>query len=107
MSDEYQQVRNIFEFIKENLTILNDKDKAIDLSIKALVRNSLLERVLAKFFFQYRSKEYDLYNILSYFKENTENSDNNTDNSFTYIKDQFNNFLKMDFKTGPLMFYQK
>jgi hypothetical protein len=103
MSDEYYQVKNIFEFIRDNLSILNEKSEQ---NIKALVRNSIIEKTLARFLFQYRSKEYELYNILSYIKENTDNSDN-VDTIFPYIKEQLICLHKLDFKTGPLMFYWK
>jgi hypothetical protein len=104
MSDEYQQIKNIFDFIKDNFTILTEKEKT-ETSIKALIRNSILERALAKFFFQYRSKEYDLYNLLAYFKENSDNPE--SDNIFPYIKEQFISLSKTEFRIAPLIFYSK
>lgn len=104
--DEYLHVGAVKDYIRDLLiNNIGDKDKP-EYQLKAIVKNSIIERVLCKFIFQYRSKDYDLFSILTYFKDQSDNSESNKDHAFPAIR-EFCKTLMNDLKHNSLSFYSK
>ena len=98
MADENNQINSL----KELMFTLNEKDKEHP---KSLIRNSFIEKILTKFIFQYKSTEYGLYNILNYFKEQSENNEASIDNIFSSVKDFLRESSKQTVHSDVLKFY--
>lgn len=104
--EENQHVNALKDYIKDNLSsnfYLNDKD----LGTRCLTRHSILERILTKFIFQYRSTDFGLNNILTYFKEQSESNESSLDNLFASVKDFFLEAIKQTKNNESLKFYSK
>jgi hypothetical protein len=104
MSDDSQYIKSIQDFILNIINSqVNEKEKA-EYQVKALMRYSLLERILSKLIFRYRSKDYDILNLLLFFKEHTE-SEGGSDSVFEALRTFFEDVHKELFKIEPLYFY--
>jgi len=102
MSDE--QFKLIQDIVTLKINTSLDKSKEDQSASKNLLKHSINETCLAKFIFKFRSKEYELYNIFFYLKDNLE-SDTSSDGIYEIIKKLFDN-LKREFE-NPSDFYSK
>lgn len=75
VDDNATQIEKLKLFILQNLTEINQDNK--DFCVKSLIRNSVLEKIITRFMFQYKvsNTEYSLTQILNYIKEVTENTE--------------------------------
>jgi hypothetical protein len=106
MSDETQYIKSLQDFILNLLTQnVNEKEKT-EYYVKTLMRYSFLENMFSKFIFKYRSKEYDLLNLMLFVKENSE-PEGISDGLFEAVKTMFEEVSKELVKIGPLFFYGK
>lgn len=95
MTDLNQQVQEIEEYFSELISLIsvnNEKEKT-DIT-KSLARNSVIEKVLTKFLFQYKSKNYDIYYFLLFCISIADTDSNNT--PFIKFLCRLNNDLKQN-----------
>lgn len=100
----------ITNFLNKNfLPYLNvEPSEKNDKYLTSMMRNSILERVLTRFLFQYEIKRYNLYYLLDHLKYQIENSENgDTNKDYVKTKHIFEFFRSKLAQSESLYFYSK
>lgn len=103
--DDYAIINSIRDYIRENLHEGQSMEK--EHSVTSLIKISLLEKIITKFIFQYKtsSNEFGLTHILNFFNSPPE-SDNNYENTLRSVKNLFE-YISSETKRDCLSCYFK